>query len=101
MALDPAKLPRAEVAYTVAVGEQCRFPEIIGAYDAVAGWAKLHGRELDGPPRETYLTDVQAGEDANCDGRSVGIDGRVEERGDLVAAEEALAARPRLRNLVQ
>lgn len=51
------RLPAAEVAYTVAVGAQCEFPEIIGAYDAVAGWAKLRGRELDGPPREIYLSD--------------------------------------------
>ena len=51
------RLPAAEVAYTVAIGDQCRFPEIIGAYDAVAGWAKQGGRELDGPPREIYLSD--------------------------------------------
>lgn len=51
------RLPAAEVAYTVAVGRQCEFPEIIGAYDAVAGWAKLRGRELDGSPREIYLSD--------------------------------------------
>ena len=51
------RLPAAEVAYAVAVGGQCRFPEIIGAYDAVAGWAKQRGRELDGPPREIYLFD--------------------------------------------
>ena len=31
------KLPAGEVAYTVAIGEQTSFPEIIGAYDAVAG----------------------------------------------------------------
>jgi DNA-binding transcriptional MerR regulator len=46
------RLPAAEVAYTVATGAQCTFPEIIGAYDAVARWAKENGRELDGPPRE-------------------------------------------------
>ncbi|MBA3376112.1 MAG: MerR family transcriptional regulator [Actinobacteria bacterium] len=49
------KLSAGEVAYTVAIGEQTRFPEIIGAYDAVAGWAKANGRELAGPPREIYL----------------------------------------------
>ena len=52
------KLPAGEVAYTVAVGEQTTFPEIIGAYDAVSGWAKANGRELAGPPREIYLDDV-------------------------------------------
>ena len=51
------RLPAAEVAYAVAAGQQCTFPEIIGAYDAVAGWAKQRGRELDGPPREIYLSD--------------------------------------------
>ena len=54
------KLPAGEVAYTVAVGEQTTFPEIIGAYDAVAGWAKANGRELVGPPREIYLEEVTA-----------------------------------------
>lgn len=49
------RLPAGEVAYTVAIGAQTRFPEIIGAYDAVAGWAKANGRELAGPPREIYL----------------------------------------------
>ncbi|MBA2384788.1 MAG: MerR family transcriptional regulator, partial [Actinobacteria bacterium] len=56
------RLPATEVAYTVAVGSECRFPEIIGAYDAVAGWAKRLGRELDGAPREIYLSDPDAGE---------------------------------------
>lgn len=48
-------LPAGEVAYTVAIGEQTIFPEIIGAYDAVAGWAKANNRELVGPSREIYL----------------------------------------------
>jgi DNA-binding transcriptional MerR regulator len=56
------RLPAGEVAYTVAVGEQCRFPEIIGAYDAVADWAQRHGRELAGPPREIYRSDPHKGE---------------------------------------
>lgn len=57
------RLPATEVAYAVAIGSQCRFPEIIGAYDAVAGWAKQSGRELAGPPREIYLSDREAGEE--------------------------------------
>ena len=51
-------MPAGEVAYTVAVGEQTTFPEIIGAYDAVSGWAQANGRELAGPPREIYLDEV-------------------------------------------
>ena len=61
------RLPRAEVAFTVATGNQCRFPEIIGAYDAVAAWATEHGRELDGPPREIYRSDAHAGEEAKME----------------------------------
>jgi DNA-binding transcriptional MerR regulator len=58
------RLPAGEVAFTIATGDQCRFPEIIGAYDAVARWAKESGRELDGPPREIYHSDPDAGEEA-------------------------------------
>ncbi len=44
--------PATEVAFTVAEGADTIFPAIIGAYDAVATWAKQNGRELDGPPLE-------------------------------------------------
>jgi DNA-binding transcriptional MerR regulator len=57
------RLPAAEVAYTMATGDQCRFPEIIGAYDAVARWAKQNGRELTGSPREVYHSDPAKGEE--------------------------------------
>jgi DNA-binding transcriptional MerR regulator len=53
------QLPAGEVAYTVATGEQCAFPEILGAYDAVARWAAENGRELDGPPREIYRSEQE------------------------------------------
>jgi DNA-binding transcriptional MerR regulator len=49
------RLPGGELAYTLAEGPACAFPEIMGAYDAVAGWAKANGRDLVGPPREIYL----------------------------------------------
>jgi DNA-binding transcriptional MerR regulator len=48
-------LPAGDVAFTIAVGEQTTFPEIIGAYDAVASWVKANQRELAGPPREIYF----------------------------------------------
>ena len=51
------ELPAREVAYTVAEGKETEFPAIIGAYDAVASWAKANGRELDGPPLEINHTD--------------------------------------------
>ena len=58
------RLPAGEVAFTIATGDQCRFPDIIGAYDAVARWAKESGRELDGSPREIYHSDPDAGEES-------------------------------------
>ena len=57
------RLAAGEVAYTVVHGAACQFPEILGAYDAVAGWAKAAGRDLDGPPREIYLFDEARGEE--------------------------------------
>jgi DNA-binding transcriptional MerR regulator len=49
------RLPRGEVASTGIRGDQCNFPEILGAYEAVYRWAKEHGREPSGPAREIYL----------------------------------------------
>jgi DNA-binding transcriptional MerR regulator len=49
------RLPAGEIAFTEITGEQCRFPEILGAYDAVYRWIKEHGREASGPSREIYL----------------------------------------------
>ena len=51
------ELRATEVAFTIAEGEDTKFPAIIGAYDAVASWAKAHGRELNGPPLEINHTD--------------------------------------------
>jgi DNA-binding transcriptional MerR regulator len=50
------ELPAGEVAYTVVTGDQCAFPEILGAYDAIARWAKENEREFGGSPREVYLS---------------------------------------------
>jgi DNA-binding transcriptional MerR regulator len=49
-------LPAGEVAFTEISGSQCDFPEILGAYESVYRWAKEHGREPAGPPREIYLS---------------------------------------------
>jgi hypothetical protein len=51
------ELAAGEVAFTVARGRQCDFPEILGAYEAVTRWASEQGRGLDGAPREIYLGD--------------------------------------------
>jgi DNA-binding transcriptional MerR regulator len=50
------RLPAGDVAFTAIRGDQCNFPEILGAYEAVYRWAKESGREPEGPPREIYLS---------------------------------------------
>ena len=50
------ELPEGEVAYTTVAGSECDFPEILGAYDAVARWAREQGREFASPPREILLS---------------------------------------------
>jgi DNA-binding transcriptional MerR regulator len=56
------RLPAGEIAFTEIAGEQCQFPEILGAYEAVYRWAKEHGREVCGPAREIYLSGTGADE---------------------------------------
>jgi effector-binding domain-containing protein len=53
------QLPAGEIAFTEISGEQCRFPEILGAYDAVYRWIKEHGREASGPSREIYFAGLR------------------------------------------
>lgn len=55
-------LPPGPVAFTRVEGERADYPEILAAYDAVARWAKEHGHELTGPPREISLFDPAKGE---------------------------------------
>jgi DNA-binding transcriptional MerR regulator len=50
------ELPAGEVAFTSVLEDQARFPEILGAYDAIARWAKENGREFAGSPREVYYS---------------------------------------------
>jgi DNA-binding transcriptional MerR regulator len=51
-----AELAAGEVAWTLAEEGNARFPEILGAYDAIARWAKEHDRAFAGSPREIYLS---------------------------------------------
>ena len=50
------ELPEAEVAFVLVSGESAKFPEILGAYDALTRWAKEHDRAFAAPPRELYLS---------------------------------------------
>lgn len=47
-------LPQGAAAMVSVIGEQCRFPEILGAYDAAHDWIVAQGFEPDGPPREVW-----------------------------------------------
>jgi effector-binding domain-containing protein len=49
------RLPAGELALAEISGEQCQFPQILGAYEAVYRWVKENGREASGPAREIYL----------------------------------------------
>ena len=50
------ELPAGEVAFVVASGDSAKFPEILGAYDALTRWAREHDRDFAAPPREIYLS---------------------------------------------
>lgn len=53
------ELPAGTEAYTTITWAQCRFPEILRAYDAVHAWMKQNGRVAAGPPREIYFSDQE------------------------------------------
>jgi DNA-binding transcriptional MerR regulator len=38
-------------------GEQCHYPELLGAYDAAADWIQKNGYEMIQPPREIWYTE--------------------------------------------
>ena len=50
------ELPAGEVAFTAVTGDDCAFPQILGAYDAIVRWAQENSREFAGSPREVYLS---------------------------------------------
>lgn len=47
-------LPQGQAAMVSVTGEQCQFPEILGAYDAAHDWIIAQGFEPVGPPREVW-----------------------------------------------
>jgi effector-binding domain-containing protein len=49
------QLSAGEIAFTEISGEQCQFPQILAAYEAVYRWVKENEREASGPAREIYL----------------------------------------------
>jgi effector-binding domain-containing protein len=61
--------PAHREAYARLRKEQVVFPEILGAYDAVAKWVDTHGLAVADAPREVYFTDFMAAapDDEACD----------------------------------
>jgi DNA-binding transcriptional MerR regulator len=52
-----AKLLEGGKAASVTItGDQCHYPELLGAYDAAADWIQKNGYEMVGSPREIWYT---------------------------------------------
>jgi DNA-binding transcriptional MerR regulator len=61
--------PAHREAYTRITKAQVEYPQILSAYDAVAGWIGSEGRTIAGSPREVYFAewDAAAPTDEVCD----------------------------------
>jgi len=61
--------PAHREAYTRITKAQVEYPQILSAYDAVAGWIGSEARTIAGSPREVYFTDFMAAapSDEVCD----------------------------------
>jgi DNA-binding transcriptional MerR regulator len=54
--IEVKQLEGGKAACVVVTGEQCHYPELLGAYDAAADWIQRNGYETAGPPREVWYT---------------------------------------------
>jgi len=54
--IEVKQLEGGQAACVVITGDQCHYPELLGAYDAAADWIQKNGYETDGPPREVWYT---------------------------------------------
>jgi DNA-binding transcriptional MerR regulator len=50
------QLEGGKAACVVITGDQCHYPELLGAYDAAADWIQKNGYEMSGSPREVWYT---------------------------------------------
>jgi effector-binding domain-containing protein len=50
------QLEGGKAACVVITGDQCHYPELLGAYDAAADWIQRNGFETAQPPREVWYT---------------------------------------------
>ena len=49
-------LEGGKAACVVITGDQCHYPELLGAYDAATDWIQRNGYEMVGSPREIWYT---------------------------------------------
>ena len=54
--IDARTLDATRLAYADISGDQCHFPEILKAYDAVYDWVERNGYRHVGPPWEIYTS---------------------------------------------
>jgi DNA-binding transcriptional MerR regulator len=54
--IEVKQLEGGTAACVVITGEQCHYPELLGAYDAAVDWIQKNGYETTQPPREVWYT---------------------------------------------
>ena len=54
--IEAKQLEGGKAACVVITGDECHYPELLGAYDAAADWIQKNGFETAGPPREIWYT---------------------------------------------
>lgn len=54
--IEVKQLEGGKAACVVITGEQCHYPELLGAYDAATDWIQKNGYEMIGSPREVWYT---------------------------------------------
>ena len=54
--IEAKQLEGGKAACVVITGDQCHYPELLGAYDAAVDWIQKNGYETTQPPREVWYT---------------------------------------------
>ena len=54
--IEAKQLEGGKAACVVITGDQCHYPELLGAYDAASDWIQKNGYETTQPPREIWYT---------------------------------------------
>jgi DNA-binding transcriptional MerR regulator len=55
--IEVKQLDGGKAACVTILGDQCHYPELLGAYDAAADWIQKNGYETTQPPREVWYTE--------------------------------------------